>query len=291
MKQIAIISGKGGTGKSSICAAFATLSDNVIIADCDVDAANQYLLFSPSIEEEQIFIGAYKAVIDYNICTGCGLCSEYCRFDAIKTINGKVTIAEVSCDGCFLCSRLCPEKAINMISNDKSRLYSGTFRKGKMVYGWLAPGEENSGKLVNIVREKARETAKKNSIDTILIDGPPGIGCPVISTIAGTDLVIIITEPTISGLSDMKRAVEIVMKFNLKPSVIINKYDLNHAMTSQIQAWCNENKILVNGLLPFDKKMVESMVHLQTITEYDPENEVSEQLKKIWITILNREKL
>lgn len=289
MKQIAIISGKGGTGKSSISAAFATLSDNVIIADCDVDAANQHLLFSPSIEEEQVFIGAYKAVIDYNICTGCGLCSEYCRFDAIKTINCKVTIAEVSCDGCFLCARLCPEKAISMISNDKSRLYAGSFRKGKIVYGRLAPGEENSGKLVNIVREKARETAKKNSIDTIIIDGPPGIGCPVISTIAGTDLVIIITEPTISGLSDMKRAVEIVMKFNVKPSVIINKYDLNHAMTSQIQAWCNENKILVNGLLPFDKKMVESMVHLQTITEYDRENEVSEQLKKIWITILNLE--
>lgn len=287
MKQIAVISGKGGTGKSSISAAFATLNGKVVIADCDVDAANLYLLFKPSDEEEESFISGYKAVINYEKCSGCGLCLNYCRFDAISSQNNRVIIDEISCDGCFLCSRICPENAIKMVPNDKSRLYSGSFKNGRLVYGRLAPGEENSGKLVNMVREKAKQVSEKFDLGTVILDGPPGIGCPVISTITGVDKVIIVTEPTISGLHDLKRAAEIVLKSDRTPSVIINKWDLNAEMTNQIDEWCNQNRIKVAGLIPFDKKMVEAMVQGKTIIEFDKTNVISMELKRIWNETLN----
>jgi MinD superfamily P-loop ATPase len=285
--EIAVISGKGGTGKSSISAAFATMDGNVVLADCDVDAANLYLIFNPSVEEEQIYIAGHKARIDYDKCTSCGNCLEYCRFDAISLIDDEVIINEILCDGCFLCSRICPENAIEMVSNDKSRMYYGSFRNGKMVYGRLAPGEENSGKLVNMVREKAKQVSSENNLNTILLDGPPGIGCPVISTITGVDKVIIVTEPTISGLSDLKRAVDIVFKFNLKPSVIINKSDLNNQMTAKIKNWCEESGMDVTSILPFEPKMIEAMVQGKTIVEFDPQNTISVELKRVWNKILN----
>jgi MinD superfamily P-loop ATPase len=286
--EIAIISGKGGTGKSSISAAFATLNGEMILADCDVDAANLYLLFNPSIEEEEVYIAGHKAVIDYKICTNCQVCKDYCRFDAISLKNDKVVISEISCDGCFLCSRICPENAIKMVPNNQSRMYSGSFRKGKMVYGRLAPGEENSGKLVNMVREKAKQLSEKNGHKTIILDGPPGIGCPVISTITGVDKVIIITEPTISGLHDMQRTVETVQKFKLNPYIIINKADLNSSMTGQIKKWCEKNGINVTGELEFDAKVVEAMVQGKSIIEYDPELNISKQINKIWNKIINQ---
>jgi MinD superfamily P-loop ATPase len=287
MKQIAVISGKGGTGKSSISAAFATLNGKVVIADCDVDAANLYLLFQPSDEEEELFISGYKAVINYEKCSGCGLCLNYCRFDAISSEKNRVVINEISCDGCFLCSRICPENAIKMVANDKSRLYSGSFRNGRLVYGRLAPGEENSGKLVNMVREKAKQVSEKYDLGTVIIDGPPGIGCPVISTITGVDKVIIVTEPTISGLDDLKRAAEIVLKSDRNPSVIVNKWDLNAGMTDQIHEWCNQNGIRVAGIIPFDKIMVEAMVQGKTIIEFDKTNVISMELTRIWNETLN----
>ncbi len=285
MNQIAVISGKGGTGKSSISAAFASLGTNVVVADCDVDAANLYLLFDPSVEEEHVYVAGHKAVIDYARCTTCGLCTGYCRFDAISEKDGRIVINEISCDGCFLCSRICPEKAISMVPNDKSRYYSGSFRNGKMVYGRLAPGEENSGKLVNLVRELAGKTAEECGSDTIILDGPPGIGCPVISTITGVDQVLIVTEPTMSGLSDLGRAADIALRFGLTPSVIVNKSDLNTDMTEEIVKWCGEKNITVQGILPFDRKVVEAMVMGRTITEYEPESRVSIEIKKIWNNI------
>jgi MinD superfamily P-loop ATPase len=284
--EIAVISGKGGTGKSSISAAFATADGEVVLADCDVDAANLYLIFNPVHEEEQVYIAGQKAAIDYDLCSGCRYCIDFCRFDAISVQNDIVAINIISCDGCYLCSRICPETAINMVPNDKSRMFSGKFRKGKMVYGRLAPGEENSGKLVSMVREKAKMISTENKLDTIILDGPPGIGCPVISTIAGVDKVIIVTEPTLSGLSDMRRAIDIVLKFNLKPSVIINKSDINIPMTRQIISWCTENNVQVAGALPFEKKMVEAMIQGLSIIEYDPGNIISIEIRKIWNKIL-----
>ena len=232
--ELAIISGKGGTGKSSISAAFTSMQQPVMLADCDVDAANMFILFNPTHEEEQVYIGGEKAIIDYDRCNNCGLCISYCRFDAIKCVNNIVHILEEVCDGCKLCSRICPFEAISIVQNDKSRMYSGSFRYGKMVYGRLAPGEENSGKLVNIVRAKAREIAKKHNIENIIIDGPPGIGCAVVSTITGTDHTLIVTEPSASALHDLKRTIDICNKFNLKIWVTINKADINPDMTEHI---------------------------------------------------------
>jgi len=288
--EIAVISGKGGTGKSSISAAFATLNGNVVLADCDVDAANLYLLFNPLHEEETVYIAGHKAVINYDLCTGCGICESYCRFDAISNLNGKVAISGISCDGCFLCSRICPEKAITMIQNDKSRMYSGSFRNGKMVYGRLAPGEENSGKLVNLVREKAKQVSEENNLNTIILDGPPGIGCPVISTITGVDEVVIVTEPTISGLHDLQRTIGIVQKFNLAAYVIINKYDLNSSMSKRIEKWCGQNGIVIAGQLPFDRQVTEAMVQAKSITEFNPDLDISKKIKIIWNKIVNQKK-
>lgn len=286
--EIAIISGKGGTGKSSISAAFATIGDEVVLVDCDVDAANLYLLFNPVNEEESSFVSGHKAVIDYDLCTSCGLCMNHCRFDAISEEEGRIIISEISCDGCFLCSRICPEKAITMVANDKSMLYAGSFRNGRMVYGRLAPGEENSGKLVNVVREKAKQTAGKYELDTIILDGPPGIGCPVISTITGVDKVVVVTEPTISGLSDMKRAIEVVQKFDIPSFVIINKYDLNQAISMQIEDWCIQNNVIVAGMLPFDRQITEAMIDAKSIIEFNPESEISKKIITIWNRIVNQ---
>ncbi|HPW89959.1 MAG TPA: P-loop NTPase [Paludibacteraceae bacterium] len=273
--EIAVISGKGGTGKSSVSAAFATLKPEVVLVDCDVDAANLYLLFNPTHEKEEIFISGFKAVINKDVCTNCDLCVDYCRFDAITNVNGEVVINEIVCDGCKLCSRICPLEAISMIPEDKSRMYSGTFRNGKMVYGLLSPGEENSGQLVDMVREEAKKVAQKNNLDTIIIDGPPGIGCAVISTITGVDKVVIVTEPTLSGLHDLKRTIEIVSKFNLTKMVIINKYDLNVDMSKTIENYCISEGVPVIAKLPFDKIVVDAMVSCKSIIEYAPDSEIA----------------
>ncbi|HQF02266.1 MAG: ATP-binding protein [Bacteroidales bacterium] len=284
--ELAIISGKGGTGKSSISAAFTSMQQPVMLADCDVDAANMFILFNPTHEEEQVYIGGEKAVIDYDRCNNCGLCISYCRFDAIKCVNNIVHILEEVCDGCKLCSRICPFEAISIVQNDKSRMYSGSFRYGKMVYGRLAPGEENSGKLVNIIRAKAREIAKKHNIENIIIDGPPGIGCAVVSTITGTDHTLIVTEPSASALHDLKRTIDICNKFNLKIWVTINKADINPDMTEHIIQYCKENNIAIAGLIPFDKSVVEAMVQCKTIMEYRPESLAAKAIITIYNNIL-----
>lgn len=284
--EIAVISGKGGTGKSSISAALATLSEKVVLADCDVDASNLYILFNPDIEGEEIYIGSQKAVIDYSKCINCELCIEYCKFDAIYYSDQKITISPINCDGCKLCSRICPNKAITMIDNDKSRMYYGSFRNGKMVYGKLAPGEENSGKLVNIVRDKAKKLAKANNINTIIIDGPPGIGCPVISTITGVDYVIIVTEPTLSGLKDLQRTLELTTKFNLNTVVIINKFDLNIKITEKIENFCEKLDIKIIGKLAFDPQVVAAMINCKSIIEWQPASDLSSQIKLIYNNLI-----
>ncbi|MCE5345019.1 MAG: ATP-binding protein [Bacteroidales bacterium] len=286
MTEIAVISGKGGTGKSSISAAFATLNCKVVLADCDVDAANLYLIFNPSNEEDEIYISGYKAVIDYSKCTNCRSCINQCRFDAISLINDKTVISELACDGCFLCSRICPENAIGMVPSNKSRMYSGSFRNGKMVYGRLAPGEENSGKLVNMVRSKAKKISGESGIETILLDGPPGIGCPVISTLTGVNKVVIVTEPSFSGINDMQRVMEVLRKFNLRAFIVINKYDLNVTLSARIKEWCGQNGIELAGQLPFDKNMVDAMIQGKSIIEYNPDLKISKEIHKIWCKIL-----
>jgi MinD superfamily P-loop ATPase len=284
--EIAVISGKGGTGKSSISAAFATLNKKVVLADCDVDAANLHILFDPTHEEEEIYISGELAVIDYDKCTNCGLCISYCRFDALDyNDENLVEVDDIYCDGCQLCFRVCPEEAIEMVKNDKSRMYSGTFRNGKMVYGKLAPGEENSGKLVSRVREKAKEIAQNHNLETIIIDGPPGIGCAVISSITGVDYVIVVTEPTISGLHDLKRTLEITEKFSVKTRVIINKNDLNFQVSKEIENYCSSRNIPVIASLPFHPQVVEAMINKKSIVEFAPNSLIAKQLEEAFISI------
>lgn len=286
MKEIAVVSGKGGTGKSSISAAFATLGSPIMLADCDVDAANLYLLFEPEQKEEIVYIGGNKAVVNHSLCNMCGICVTQCRFDAISAHDNRIVINETSCDGCFLCSRICPEGAIRMEKSDKSRLFAGSFRNGQMVYGRLAPGEENSGKLVSMVREKAKSLAKENNLDTIILDGPPGIGCPVISTLTGVSRVVIVTEPTISGFHDMTRIIEIVQKFNIQPLIIINKFDLNQEMADEISEWCNQKGIVVVGRLPFSVDFVDAMVQQKSIIEYNNNTKISDAIRLIYNKII-----
>lgn len=285
--EVAIISGKGGTGKSSVAASLASIAKNVLLADCDVDAANQFLLFQPQHTEEQIFISGQKAVIDYSACTRCNKCIDHCGFESISKVEGKVIISEITCDGCRLCMRICPAHAISMKDNNKSRLYCGTFRHGHMVYGRLAPGEENSGRLVSLVREKAKRLAAENNHDLILYDGPPGIGCPVMSTITGIDKVLIVTEPTLSGKHDLERALETVSHFRIFAMVVINKYDLNQEITNEIKQYCRLNNVPVIAMLPFDPIVTEAMVNGKSYVEYAPKAEVSVLTDDIWKFIQN----
>ncbi len=288
--EIAVISGKGGTGKSSISAAFATIGKEVVLADCDVDAANLHILFNPINDYEEAYVGGESAIINYNLCTNCGACLNYCRFDAIALVNGKIVISETTCDGCRLCSHVCPENAISMLESGNSRMYAGSFRNGKMVYGRLAPGEENTGRLVNIVRDKAKSIAKENIIDKIVIDGPPGIGCPVISTITGVDSVVIVTEPTLSAMHDLKRTVEIANKFNIEVWALINKCDINIKMTDNIEKYCNEVKVKVAGKIPYDEEFVHAMVNCKSIIEWNPKSKTSQIIKQVFekVSINNR---
>lgn len=283
--EIAVISGKGGTGKSTLSAAFATLSGQVIMADCDVDAANLHILFNPIKKEEHLFVSGQKAVINETLCTSCGICVDCCRFDAIKALDNRVVISETDCEGCGLCAKICLFEAIDMVNIDKSRMYAGAFRHGMMVYGRLAPGEENSGKLVNMVRAKAKIMAMEYQLNTIIIDGPPGIGCSAISAITGVDYVLIVTEPSVSGLHDLKRTMEITAHFGLSVYVIINKCDLNKSLSSDIEQYCMERGISVVGKIPFDKLMVDAMVNCKTVIEWAPNSNLSRIIKECFYTI------
>jgi len=286
--EIAVISGKGGTGKSSISAAFASILQGVVLADCDVDAANLHLIFNPLILDEKVYVSGYTAKVNSEQCIRCAICVPYCHFDALSMGNGQLIIDEISCDGCKLCSRVCPVNAISMIQNDKSRMYGGTFRYGYMVYGRLSPGEENTGKLVNMVREAAKTYAVANNIPYIIIDGPPGIGCPVISTLTGVDKAVIVTEATQSGLSDLKRAAEICQKLHIPTYIIINKFDINIDVCKEICNYCFNIKVDVIGKIPFERSFTEAQIACKSIIEYAPLDSVTIELEKMLKIILNK---
>jgi MinD superfamily P-loop ATPase len=287
MFELAILSGKGGTGKTSLSAAFATLGTEVVVADCDVDAANLHLVLLPDQDFQERFVTGVKALIDPEFCVNCGTCIDYCRFNAISYKNGQVVISETSCDGCRLCSRICPFGAISMIESDKNFWYSGAFRNGFMVHARLAPGEENSGKLVNVVREQARKISSMTGLKTIIIDGPPGAGCPAISSLTGTNKAIIVTEPTRSGFHDLKRIVELTEGFKIPSFVVINKYDLNRNITKQVEDWSLQMNIPVIGKIPFDVKITEAMLHCKSIAEWAPDSAAAKEITSVYKYIFN----
>jgi len=278
MKQIVVISGKGGTGKTVITGALASLAKNKVVADCDVDAADLHLLLHPEIKDRQDFRGGLSASIDKKLCTKCGRCIEACRFDAI---SDDFIIDGIACEGCAFCSHVCPASAIKMEQNISGEWFISETRFGPMVHAKLGIAEENSGKLVSLVRKQAKELAEKEHYNWVIIDGAPGIGCPVIASLSGVDCALVVTEPTLSGLHDASRVIEVARHFQVPSQLIINKYDLNFEMSEKIEEYCAKNAVSLIGKIKFDKTVVEAMVEGKTIMEYK-DTQVKNQIRWIW---------
>jgi MinD superfamily P-loop ATPase len=287
MKQLVIISGKGGTGKTVISAAFATLFQNKVLADCDVDAANLHLLLHPDIKETHTFLGGQKAFLQPDNCSMCRECLEVCRFYAIETTKeDTIHIDAVSCEGCGVCSHVCPSQAIEMRDVTSGEWFVSHTKYGPFVHAKLGIGEENSGKLVTAVRKKSAEIAHQNNLDYIIIDGPPGIGCPVIASLTGADLALIVTEPTLSGIHDMERIVAVARHFKIPAACCINKHDINPENSSRIETWCQDHSVSLLGKIPFDEEIIRSMVRRYPLTE-NSECAASKEIKRLWEKILS----
>ncbi len=285
MKELVILSGKGGTGKTSLTAAFATLAENCLLCDADVDAADLHLLMQPDIRRRTDFQGGSVAIIDPQRCTGCGTCVDYCRWSAIRP---DFVVDEIGCEGCGVCVDFCPEQAIDFPVKTCGQWFVSDTRFGPMVHARLGIAEENSGKLVTLVRQQAGELARGKGLALILTDGPPGVGCPVIAAIGGASSVVIVAEPTVSGIHDMQRAIELCHHFKVPMMVCINKYDLNPENSVAIEKLAGEGGIPVVGRVPFDPTFTRAMIQGQTILEYDGNGPAGENLRKVWNAICDR---
>ncbi len=282
MKQLTVISGKGGTGKTTLVGAFAVLAENKVIADCDVDAPDLHLLLHPELERQQEFKGLKVAVMDKSLCTECGTCAETCRFNAIvSTEDSGYAVNPARCEGCGACVYTCPQEALSLQERVSGYAFVSTTKYGPMVHAQLNTAEEASGKLVTVVRELAREVAERDGCDLILIDGAPGIGCPVIASLTGVDLALIVTEPTLSGLHDLERILDVATHFGIGSVVCINKYDLSEKNSDRIAAFCQQRGVEIVGKIPYDSLVTAAMVAGLPVTEFS-EGAVSKRIRDMW---------
>ena len=280
MKEVVVLSGKGGTGKTSIVGSFAALAKSKVMVDCDVDAADLHLLLQPTVLEEYEFWSGVAASIDESRCTQCGLCQELCRFNAIKDFK----IDTISCEGCGFCSYICPVGAIIMQENLAGQWSISDTRYGPLIHARLGIAQENSGKLVATVRQQARAVAGNQGFDYIISDGPPGIGCPVISSLSGVDLALLVTEPTLSGIHDLERILGVCNHFEIPSLVCINKCDINEDNSHQIEGYCLGQGVKVAAWIPFDNAVTEAIMHGIPLVEY-ARNGVSQQMGILWETV------
>ena len=287
MKELVILSGKGGTGKTSITGSFAALARNTVLADCDVDAADLHLLLGPNVRAKHDFISGNEAVIDPSRCTQCGACAELCRFQAISRKNGRITLDPFGCEGCGVCVEFCPEKAIAFPERRCGEWYESDTLYGPMIHAKLAPAAENSGKLVTRVRNAARTEAEKQGAELILIDGPPGIGCPVIASLSGATAVLVVTEPTVSGEHDLGRVLQLAKHFRVPAMVCVNKWDLNPETTLRIERTTVAAGAVPVGRIPYDTTFTTAMIHGRTVVDY-PESEAAENIIRIWEQLCQR---
>ncbi|BCO08401.1 cobyrinic acid a,c-diamide synthase [Desulfolithobacter dissulfuricans] len=284
MREILIISGKGGTGKTSLTAAFSHLADNKIICDLDVDAPDLHLLLQPCHEQEVAFYAGNEARINQDGCTGCGTCAQMCRYNAIRQENDRFTVDPIRCEGCKVCVSFCPEQTIEFPEKHCGTWYVSTTRFGTMVHAQLFPGEENSGRLVALLKNEAKKLARENNIDLILSDGAPGIGCPVISSLSGANFAVLVTEPTPSGRHDLERVASLCDHFRIRSGVIINKADLNPDEAAMIEQYCRERNYPLLARLPHDPVITEAMVQERAVTELG-ETEIGREIRQAWTRI------
>lgn len=285
MKELVIISGKGGTGKTSIVAAFASLAKDKVLCDADVDAADLHLVTGPKVKEEHHFQGGSTAVINKDKCSECGLCRDLCRWDAI---NADFEVDPIECEGCGVCVYFCPEKAIDFPVKTCGQWFRSDTRFGPMIHARLGIAEENSGKLVTLVRQEAKKLAEGQGLDLLLTDGPPGVGCPVIASIGGASALLIVTEPTVSGRHDMERVAQLAAHFKVPAMVCVNKFDLNQDETRTIEKYAEEKGLEMVGSIPFDPAFTKSMVQGQTIGEFDSHSEGYKMVRSIWDNLVER---
>lgn len=281
MKQIVVISGKGGTGKTIFTASLASLAQNKVMVDCDVDAADLHLLLNPRVVETHEFRSGKTAWIDPDTCIACGECAEVCRFDAIRGADDHFVVDPLACEGCGLCARICPVEVVEMRENLCGEWYLSETSYGPFVHAKLGIAQENSGKLVALIRQKAKELARSRGMDYVIIDGPPGIGCPVLASLTDTDLAVIVTEPTLSGIHDARRVMELAGHFQIPAGLVINKWDINPERSREIEALCAEEGVSLLGRIPFSKRVAESLIRAVPYVE-TAQDEVSAAIRAAW---------